>query len=37
MTAEQLTADLDASRAMVIALQLKLTEALEKIAELSRK
>lgn len=32
MTAEQLTADL----AMVIALQIKLTEALEKIAELSK-
>ena len=37
MTTEQLTADLAASRAMVIALQLKLTHALEKIAELSKK
>jgi len=37
MTPEQLTADLAASRAMVIALQLKLTEALEKIAELSKR
>lgn len=37
MTAEQLTADLAASRAMVIALQIKLTEALEKIAELSKR
>jgi len=37
MTPEQLTADLAASRAMVIALQIKLTIALEKIAELSKK
>jgi hypothetical protein len=37
MTPEQLTADLAASRAMVIALQIKLTEALEKIAELSKR
>jgi hypothetical protein len=37
MTTEQLTADLAASRAMVIALQIKLTEALEKIAELSKR
>jgi len=37
MTTEQLTADLAASRAMVIALQIKLTEALEKIAKLSKK
>jgi len=37
MTTEQLTADLAASRAMVIALQLKLTEALELIAELSKR
>jgi len=37
MTLEQQAADLAASRAMVIALQLKLTEALEKIAELSKR
>jgi len=37
MTTEQLTADLAASRAMVIALQIKLTEALEMIAELSKR
>ena len=37
MTAEQLAADMAASRAMVIALQIKLTEALEKIAQLSKR